>query len=204
VATDPVVRSLAGNIEVDELTLLIEEPTVEGSAPEKRRVRKRTWVLIVAGFVVVFSAGFAASYQPLTVDGTWAVGAPGPNGHTKMTYDAPVIKNQSPFGVTIVAINGVETDQYPATSQVSATEVCPIWKKWGSECMNDNPQGIMKGLPFHPFALRGGQADSVLWHFSYDCRAPISRLMVQMPVTYRFLFFTRTVTLLAPAFEYTC
>jgi hypothetical protein len=187
-----------------EVSTLLDELSSPAPVQHKRRVRTRTWALLVIGVLVVLFAGFAARYQPLTAYGSWAMTTPGPIGPTKITYDAPDIKNHELFGVTVVAINGVQVGQYPPPSKVSATQVCPITKKWGSLCENDNPRGILVGLPFHPFALSGGRADEVLWHFSYDCRGADSAVTVNVPVTYRFLIFTRTVVLSVPADESTC
>jgi hypothetical protein len=187
------------------MTLLLEEPSIAGPpVRHRRRLRTRTWLLIATGLVVVLFASFAASYQPLTIYGSWAMTTYGRNAHMKTTYNAPDIKNQSLFGVTIVSINGLRVDQYPPTSRLSPTEVCPYTYKWGSECENHNPKGIIVGLPFHPFALSGGRVDEVLWHFSYDCRTAESGLTVSVPVTYRFLLFTHTVVLSVPADESTC
>jgi hypothetical protein len=186
------------------MTLLIEEPSVVGSVAQARRRHRRKSILLIVGLVVVLSAVFVARYQPLAMNGAGGTGAPGPNGHTKFAYDTVDIKNHEPFGVTVVAIDGVQTDQYPPTSKVSATEVCPMTKKWGSVCFNYDPKAIPLGLPFHPFALNGGVTNEVLWHFTYDCRHANPSLQVKMPVTYRFLFFTRTVSLYAPAFENSC
>lgn len=175
------------------------------SAKKKRRTVVRASVLGGIVVIVIFVLVFAAHYQPIALNGGVGGGSALSTPHSKSDYESLSFVNRERFGITVEAVDGVVAPNLRPGTHVSATERCPSTKKSGGACSNNNAKGIPGGLPFHSFSMNGGTEYALLWHFVYDCNdvSPGSNT-VEIPVTYKFLFFTRTVVLRGNALESAC
>jgi hypothetical protein len=170
--------------------------------PAGGRPFPRRSVVSVAALVALLIIGSIAAshYQPIEVDGGWAAGHPIAT-HVDETTQEWLLRNTGPFGVTVVSLKGGEYDGPNSRSRIAPPKICPIETPRG-DCGQYRTTGLIDGRVFHPFSLTTDTNRGVVLQYNVHCFTTATASgSVTFPVTYRFLWFTHTITLSLPAFQ---
>jgi hypothetical protein len=180
----------------------------EGSAVAAQRKKRspRWWSIVCASFLLLFlilGGLFASHYQPIVFAGGWGSGH-SIAAHEEEETQAFWLRNTGPIGVTVVSLKSVEYDGMNSQVRLAPAMICSIVTPRGGDCSQNRKTGLLEGIKFHPFSLTTDETRPVLLKYKYPCVSytvvgPDSGTLT-LPVTYRFLWFTHTISVTESAF----
>lgn len=178
----------------------------DGSAISVGRTRRgRRWPVVCATVCVTLllvSGLWASDYQPIVFAGGWAAAHPSRGNHVNVNQEL-LLTNSGPIGVTVVAISSDHNYGLSPLAHFASPMVCPPITLHGGDCRQNKTTGLPEGVTFHPFSLTTDSRRGVLVRFEYVCHPPGGQGTalgnVTVPVKYRFLWFSRTISFSVPA-----
>jgi hypothetical protein len=174
---------------------------------QKRTRGARWWSTVCLSFLLLLllvGGLFASRYQPIVVESAWGVGHPIGDHEETETQDF-WLRNTGPIGVTVVSLRSVERDGFSSQVRLAPATICPIVTSQGGDCIQNSKTGLLEGKIFHPFSLTTDVNQPVLLGYTFPCAStsdvPMTSGTMNLPVTYRFLWFTHAIYLTESALD---
>lgn len=152
--------------------------------------------------LLIVSGLWASHYQPIVFAGGWGAAHPSRGNEVNVNQEL-LLTNSGPIGVTVVAITSDHNYGLSSLAHFASPMVCPPITLHGGDCRQNKKTGLPEGVTFHPFNLTTDGRRAVLVRFEYVCTPPgglgTALGNVTVPVKYRFLWFTHTISFSVPA-----